>query len=260
MSGRPFHPFDSLSAMNDLIPLYEALLSRIDAAAKRSGRVGEDITLVAVTKTHGPETVRDAVDAGMTLFGENKVQEAAWKIPLCPAAARWQLIGHLQSNKARHAVRLFETIHSVDSIKLFDTLEAAARQAGTRPEIYLEVNVSGEPSKYGLTPEELPETVEHILANAQALSLTGLMTMAPFSADPEDARPHFARLRTLRDDLASRFGLDLPHLSMGMSGDFEVAIEEGATDIRVGTALFGARPKLAALRPVPDADTSSGIL
>lgn len=246
--------------MNDLIPLYDTLLSRIDAAAKRSGRTGDDITLVAVTKTHGPEVVRDAVDAGMCLFGENKVQEAAWKIPLCPSSARWQLIGHLQSNKARHAVRLFETIHSVDSAKLFDVLETAARQAGTRPECYLEVNVSGEPSKYGLTPEALPGVVEHILTQAQALSLTGLMTMAPFDPDPERARPHFARLRALRDDLSTRFGLDLPHLSMGMSGDFEIAIEEGATDVRVGTALFGARPKLASLRPVPEADTTSGIL
>ncbi len=244
--------------MNDLIPPYEAILARIEAAAKRSGRSPEDVTLVAVTKTHGPETVRDAFDAGMTLFGENKVQEAAWKIPMCPSAARWQLIGHLQSNKARHAVRLFETIHSVDSIKLFDTLEAAARQAGTRPEIYLEVNVSGEVSKYGLTPEALPATIEHILEHAQALSLTGLMTMAPFDTDPEAARPHFARLRELRDTLSAQFGLDLYHLSMGMTGDFEVAIEEGATDVRIGTALFGARPKVG--KPTFDADTTSGIL
>ncbi len=244
--------------MNDLIPIYDAILGRIEAAAKRSGRTADDVTLVAVTKTHGADVVRDAVDAGMSIFGENKVQEAAWKIPLSPGAARWQLIGHLQSNKARQAVRLFETIHSVDSIKLFDTLEAAARQAGTRPEIYLEVNVSGEVSKYGLTPEALPATIEHILAHGQALSLTGLMTMAPFDTDPEAARPHFARLRELRDRMAQEFGLDLPHLSMGMTGDFEVAIEEGATDVRIGTALFGARPKMT--RPTLDADTTSGIL
>lgn len=244
--------------MNDLIAPYEAVMARIAAAARRANRSPSDITLVAVTKTHGAETVRDAVDAGMTLFGENKVQEAAWKIPLSPSCARWQLIGHLQTNKARHAVRLFETIHSVDSIRLFDALEAAARQAGTRPEIYLEVNVSGEPSKYGLTPEDLPEVVDHVLTNGQALTLTGLMTMAPFNPDPETARPHFARLRRLRDSLQERFAVDLPHLSMGMSGDFEVAIEEGATDVRVGTALFGARPK--ATRPQADADTTSGML
>lgn len=244
--------------MNDLLPLYEATLAKIEAAAKRSGRTAEDVTLVAVTKNHGPETVRDAIDAGMSLFGENKVQEAAWKIPMCPSSARWQLIGHLQSNKAKHAVRLFETIHSVDSIKLFDTLENAARLAGTRPEIYLEVNVSGECSKYGLTPQALPATIEHLLNHSQALSLTGLMTMAPFNPDPEAARPHFARLRELRDQLQQDFGIDLPHLSMGMSGDFEVAIEEGATDVRIGTALFGSRPKVT--RPTLDADTTSGVL
>ncbi len=230
--------------MNDLIPLYDALMGRIDAAAKRSGRRPDEVTLVAVTKTHGPDVVRDAVDAGMVLFGENRVQEAAMKIPLCPGSARWQLIGHLQSNKAKHAVRLFETIHSIDSIGLFDTVEAAARQAGTRPEVYLEVNVSGEPSKYGLTPEALPAAIEHILEHGQALSLTGLMTMAPFDPEAEHARPHFACLRELRASMEAQFGIVLPHLSMGMSGDFEVAIEEGATDVRVGTALFGSRPKM----------------
>lgn len=246
--------------MNDIIPLYDALIERMDRAAKKSGRTVDDVTLVAVTKTHGPEVVRDAIDAGMTLFGENKVQEAAWKIPQCPSCAHWQLIGHLQSNKARQAVRLFETIHSIDSIKLFDAVEAAARQAGTRPEFYLEVNVSGEPSKFGLTPDAVPAVVEHILANAQATTLNGLMTMAPFSPNPEDARPHFARLRTLREELATRFGFTLEHLSMGMSGDFEVAIEEGATDVRVGTALFGARPTLASQRPAPSIDTNFGML
>lgn len=247
-----------MTTTNDLLPPYEAILARMDAAARRSGRTLEEITLIAVTKTHTPETIRDAMAAGMTIFGENKVQEAAWKKPLCPSAARWQLIGHLQTNKVKHAVRLFETIHSVDSIKLFDALEQAARQAGTRPEIYLEVNVSGEISKYGLTPQTLPATLAHILSQSQALTLSGLMTMAPFDTDPEAARPHFAALRTLRDQMERDFGIDLPHLSMGMSGDFEVAIEEGATDVRIGTALFGARPKIQ--RPTLDADTTSGIL
>ena len=167
-------------------------------------------------------------------------------------------IGTLQTNKVKYIVDKVSMIHSVDSIKLFDTLEAAARQAGTRPEIYLEVNGSGEASKYGLTPEALPQTIEHILEHAQALTLSGLMTMAPFDTDPEHARPHFARLRTLRDELQTRFGIDLPHLSMGMTGDFEVAVEEGATDVRIGTALVGARPKIT--RPTLDADTTSGIL
>lgn len=244
--------------MDDVLSAYEATLERIAAAAKRAGRAPEEVTLVAVTKTHGPEVVQEALDAGMTLFGENKVQEAAWKIPMVSPRAHWHLIGHLQSNKARQAVRLFETIHSVDSTKLFDTLEAAAQQAGTRPEIYLEVNVSGEPSKYGLTPEALPQVIEHILDRNRTLTLSGLMTMAPFDPEPEHARPFFARLRTLRDEMSTRFGLDLPHLSMGMSGDFEVAIEEGATEVRIGTALFGSRPKIT--RPTLDPDTTSGIL
>lgn len=244
--------------MNDLIPCYEAVMARIASAAQRVGRSPDEVTLIAVSKTHGADVVRDAVDAGMLIFGENKVQEAAWKIPMSPSCARWQLIGHLQSNKARQAVRLFETIHSVDSPKLFDTLEAAARQCGSRPEIYLEVNVSGEASKYGLTPEALPAMIEHILTHGQALTLSGLMTMAPFSTEPEDARPHFARLRELRNAMEAQFDIVLPHLSMGMSGDFEVAVEEGATDVRVGTALFGARPKIT--RPTLDADTTSGIL
>ena len=244
--------------MNDLIPPYESILERIATAAKRSGRHPDDVTMIAVSKTHGADVVRDAVAAGMTIFGENKVQEAAWKIPLSPSCARWQLIGHLQTNKARQAVRLFETIHSVDSVKLFDTLEQAARQTGARPEIYVEVNVSGELTKFGLTPEKVPALVEHILEQGQALTLTGLMTMAPFDPEPEHARPHFAKLRALRDQLESQFGIALPHLSMGMTGDFEVAVEEGATDVRIGTALFGARPKIT--RPTLDADTTSGIL
>lgn len=244
--------------MNDLIPLYENILERIANAALRSGRCLEDVTLIAVTKTHGADVVRDAVAAGMSIFGENKVQEADWKIPLSPSCARWQLIGHLQSNKARQAVRLFETIHSVDSQKLFDTLEQAARQAGARPEIYLEVNVSGEATKFGLPPTQVPVLVEHILEHGQALTLSGLMTMAPFDVEPEHARPHFAKLRELRDTLEQQFGIALPHLSMGMTGDFEIAVEEGATDVRIGTALFGARPKMT--RPQLDADTTSGIL
>ncbi|MBQ9694393.1 MAG: YggS family pyridoxal phosphate-dependent enzyme [Kiritimatiellae bacterium] len=177
---------------------------------------------------------------------------------MSPSCARWQLIGHLQSNKARQAVRLFETIHSVDSQKLFDTLEQAARQAGARPEIYLEVNVSGEATKFGLPPTQVPVLVEHILEHGQALTLSGLMTMAPFDVEPEHARPHFVKLRELRDTLEQQFGIALPHLSMGMTGDFEIAVEEGATDVRIGTALFGARLKMT--RPQLDADTTSGIL
>lgn len=234
--------------MNDIIQTYAAIQARIDAAAKRAHRSPDEIQLIAVTKTFGPDVVADALDAGLTIFGENKVQEAAWKIPECPSRAQWQLIGHLQRNKARHAVELFSTIHSVDSDRLLAALAEAAEASGNRPEIYLEVNTSGEPSKYGLTPEALPAVAERAMSLPQ-LTLTGLMTMAPFTPDPETTRPFFARLRELRDRLQQELGLSLPHLSMGMSGDFEIAIEEGATDIRIGTALFGHRPKFKPPRP-----------
>lgn len=226
--------------MNDIINTYDAVLARITAACQCVGRNPDEVQLIAVTKTYGPEVVRDAIDAGMTIFGENKVQEAAGKIPLCPASARWQLIGHLQSNKAKLAVRLFSTIHSVDSVGLIETLEAAAEQAGTRPEIYLEVNVSGELSKYGLTPEALPEVARRAMTSPY-LTFSGLMTMAPFTPEPEETRPFFKQLRQLRDQLEQDLGMSIPHLSMGMSNDFEIAIQEGATDVRIGTALFGQR-------------------
>ncbi len=228
--------------MNDILDTLDQVEARIQAACQRANRSRGEVQLIAVTKTHGVDVVRDAVDAGLTIFGENKVQEATWKIPLSPANTHWQLIGHLQSNKARAAVRLFEVIHSVDSIKLFDLIVKNAAEAGTHPEIYLEVNVSGEPSKYGLTPETLPAVLKATLD--APLTVTGLMTMAPFNPDPEAARPYFAKLRQLRDDMEAQLGIVLPHLSMGMTGDFEIAIEEGATDIRVGTALFGQRPKV----------------
>lgn len=228
--------------MNDIIDTLDAVEARIVAACMRVNRSREEVNLIAVTKTHGADVVRDAIDAGLTVFGENKVQEATWKIPMSPANAQWHLIGHLQSNKARAAVRLFKVIHAVDSIKLYDLLVNQAELAGTRPEIYLEVNVSGEPSKYGITPDQLPIVLEHVLP--QALTVSGLMTMAPFHPDPEAARPHFATLRKLRDQMEKQFDVTLPHLSMGMTGDFEVAIEEGATDIRIGSALFGQRPKV----------------
>lgn len=228
--------------MNDIIETYEAVLARIAAAAQRSGRLPDEVQVIAVTKTFGPEVVTDALDAGLTVFGENKVQEAAWKIPLCPARGQWHLIGHLQRNKVRQAVRLFSTIHSIDSTRLLETVAAAAEESGDRPEIYLEVNVSGEPSKFGLIPEAVDAIVEQAMGLPQ-LTLTGLMTMAPFTLEPEETRPCFARLRELRERLEVAFGISLPHLSMGMSNDFEVAVEEGATDVRIGTALFGQRPK-----------------
>ncbi len=234
--------------MNDITQAHALIQTRIAAAARRARRNADEIQLIAVTKTFGPDVVADALAAGLTIFGENKVQEAAWKIPECPNRAQWQLIGHLQRNKARHAVELFSTIHSVDSDRLLNALAEAAQASGNRPEIYLEINTSGEPGKYGLPPQSAHTLAERAMS-LPSLTLTGLMTMAPFTPTPEETRPCFARLRQLRDTLERDLGLPLPHLSMGMSGDFEIAIEEGATDIRIGTALFGHRPKFKPPRP-----------
>lgn len=213
---------------------------RISAACARAGRRRDDVTLVAVSKTHPPETVAEAAALGLRIFGENKVQEARAKIPECPGHLSWHLVGHLQSNKAKLAVELFEVVHSVDSEKLARMLNAAADEAGRTLRILLEVNVSGEASKFGLKPEDVPA----VLAAANAcprLVVDGLMTMAPFAPEAEKARPYFRNLRELRDRWARETGTPLEQLSMGMSGDFEVAIEEGATLVRIGTLLFGER-------------------
>ncbi|MDX9867439.1 MAG: YggS family pyridoxal phosphate-dependent enzyme [Kiritimatiellia bacterium] len=215
---------------------------KIAAACARSGRRAEDVEVIGVTKTHGPEVVREAWEAGISLFGENKVQEAAWKIPACGGGPVWHLIGHLQRNKVRPALEWFSVIHSVDSLRLLEQIERVAEESGHRPEILVEVNVAGEASKDGARPEAVPELIETAL-RARNVTLTGLMTMAPFAADPELTRPVFARLRAWRDQWEREFGISLPRLSMGMSNDYPVAVEEGATWVRLGTALFGSRPK-----------------
>ena len=238
--------------MRNLEDILADVRDRIAAAAARAGRSGDSVGIVAVTKTHGPETVEEAWRAGLCTVGENKVQEAAWKKPQCPSGPEWHLIGHLQSNKVRHALALFDCIHSVDSEKLADRINAVAEETGARPRILLEVNVSGEKSKSGMKPEEAPAAVAHILSECPRLTLEGFMTMAPFSENPEDARPYFRKLRLLRDSLEKETGASLPVLSMGMSGDFEVAVEEGATLVRLGTVLFGERPKIKAAAPSPD--------
>lgn len=222
-----------------------SMTARIDGAAARAGRDPSSIRLLGVTKTRLPEEIAEARGLGLNLFGENKIQEARAKIPLCPSDAEWHFIGHLQSNKARHAVALFHCIQTVDSVGIGEILDREAERCGRSLDVMIEVNVSGERSKFGVPPEGLTALAEAVNGSGQ-LRLTGLMTMAPFSTDPETARPYFARLRELRDDLSSRTGLLLPELSMGMSDDFEIAIEEGATIIRVGTALFGPRRSLAA--------------
>jgi pyridoxal phosphate enzyme (YggS family) len=194
-------------------------------------RVPDGVTLVAVTKTVPPERVDAALNAGIAVFGENKIQEAKAKIPLVSSRARWHFIGHLQSNKARDAVELFELIHSVDSVKLAGELDKWAERAGKTQPILLEVNVSGEASKFGIKPEDLPATLAEIQKSPR-LEVRGLMTMPPLGKDP---RPFFRQLRRLRDDTGLR------ELSMGMSHDYEIAIEEGATIVRIGTAIFGER-------------------
>jgi len=220
---------------------------RIAEACARAGRKPEDVEIIGVTKTFGPDTVAEAWQAGLRLFGENRVQEAAAKIQECPGGPSWHLIGHLQRNKVRPALELFSVLHAVDSVRLLEQIDRVADETGCQPRILMEVNVSGEASKFGLKPDEVPAVVERSL-QARSVTLAGLMTMAPFVPDPQQSRPVFARLRELRDRLQRDLGVGLPHLSMGMSNDFEVAVEEGATWVRLGTVLFGHRPKWKAER------------
>ena len=220
----------------------EAVRGRMAAACARAGREVGEVRLLAVSKTHGPEAVRAAVAAGQLLFGENRVQEASAKIPECPGQAQWHLIGHLQGNKAGAAARLFDWVHSVDSAKLLAALNRHAEEAGRRLEVLVQVNVSGERAKSGLAPADVPAVLEasYALPNVQ---VRGLMTMPPLAGGPETARPFFRRLRELRDGWAAQTGMDLTELSMGMTHDMEVAIEEGATFVRVGTGIFGERER-----------------
>jgi len=248
-------------------PLGEILAhvrGEIAAACAKSHRDPADVEIVAVTKTHGAEVVDEAWENGLTIVGENKVQEAAWKKPASRMGPSWHLIGHLQANKVRHALELFDFIHSVDSVKLADRMNVIAQDIGASPHILLEVNVSGERSKSGMKPEEVEPTVAHILEACPRLTVEGLMTMAPFSEDPENARPYFRHLRELRDGLEQKLGIGLPRLSMGMSGDYKVAVEEGATWVRLGTVLFGERPKYRTARsgavPTDDGAVPTGGL
>ena len=217
-----------------------SIQQRIHAACARAGRDAASVTLLAVSKTHPPETIRAAVEAGQLLFGENKIQEARAKIPLCPGKTRWQFVGHLQSNKARDAVDLFEMIQGVDSLGIATEISKRAEQATKPMPILLEVNVAGEGSKFGYQPGQLLAELNALNA-LPTIEIHGLMAIPPFTPVPEKARPYFQRLRELKGQCEKIMGAPLPHLSMGMSGDFEVAIEEGATMVRIGTALFGER-------------------
>jgi PLP dependent protein len=219
---------------------------RIAAAARRAGRDPDDIALMAVSKTQQPERIREAYAAGQRLFGENRVQEFAGKSgPLAHLRdAEWHMIGHLQTNKAAKTAELFHAVDSVDSVKLAEKLDAAARQLGKKLDVLIEVNVGGEAAKSGVALDA--EELEELLLAAprlEGLAFCGLMTVPPFTDDPEGARPYFRKLRDLRDTIAARElpGVNMDVLSMGMSHDFEVAIEEGSTCVRVGTAIFGER-------------------
>jgi PLP dependent protein len=213
---------------------------QIAKAAQKMGRAPNDIDLVAITKTHSAENVREAYEAGHALFGESRVQEARAKIPELPSALRWHFVGHLQKNKIRHALPLFEMIHSVDSLALAQDIDRVATEEGLHPRVLLEVNVAGEGSKFGFAPNQLREQVETLLALSR-LSIEGLMCIPPLAEEADASRKYFVDLRELRDSLEEEFQLKLPQLSMGMTNDFPIAVEEGATLVRVGTAIFGER-------------------
>ncbi len=221
---------------------------RIAAAARRAQRQPEEIALMAVTKTFSAEPIREAYDAGLRLFGENRVQEFAGKAAALAdlRGADWHMIGHLQSNKAGKAAELFTAVDSVDSLRLAQKISASAQQLGKKLSVLIEINVGGEEAKTGITPES--SELEEILSAAPGLEhlvFGGLMTIPPFTVDPEGARPYFRRLREVRDQIAAKRlpAIHMDVLSMGMSHDFEVAIEEGSTCVRLGTAIFGERAR-----------------
>jgi len=235
-----------LSPLSDIAANLAAVRARIAAAAERAGRHASDVTLVAVSKTFGDEHVRAAHAAGQVDFGENKVQEGLLKVAALAdvPGIRWHLIGHLQSNKARKAAQSFACIHSIDSTELLRRVDDAAVADGTTPDVMIQVDLAAESTKFGAPPDQV-ETIARDAMRARAVRLTGLMLIPPWSTDPEETRPWFVRLRQLRDRLlASEIPANaLRQLSMGMSHDFEAAVEEGATIVRVGTAIFGARHK-----------------
>jgi len=231
------------SRRDEIAASLSAVRQRLARAIDRAGRFPSSVRLVAVSKTRPAGDVRAAFDAGQFEFGENRVQEALEKIAATSdIPITWHLVGHLQSNKARRAAASFACIHSIDSAEVLKRVDAAAGEAGRRTELLVQVDLAGEATKHG-APAEAWLSLFDAAADCRAARVTGLMLLPPFTPDPEDARPYFRRLRALRDELAGR-GVPadmLRELSMGMSHDFEVAVEEGATIVRVGTAIFGER-------------------
>jgi PLP dependent protein len=213
---------------------------QIASAAAKSGRTSNDVELVAVTKTHPTESVREAIASGQILFGESRVQEARAKITELPSNLRWHFVGHLQKNKIRHALPLFEMFHGIDSFELARDINRIAQEDGAHPSVLLQVNVSGEGSKFGFSPDQLREYMEALL-DLSRLTFGGLMCIPPLASRAEASRKYFIQLRELREEVEKHCGIKLAHLSMGMTNDYGVAIEEGATLVRVGTAIFGER-------------------
>jgi pyridoxal phosphate enzyme (YggS family) len=221
----------------------ERVLERIEKACIRAGRKVEEVKLLGATKSRTVEEIKEAYDCGLKLFGENRVQEAKEKIPKLKelgVKACWHMIGHLQTNKVKHAVELFDVIESVDRERLVKELEKRLLKIGKKMDVLIEVKLSPEETKHGCSPQEL-EKLASLIISSPCLNLKGLMVVPPYFENPEEVRPYFANLRKLRDSLEKTFGLKFPELSMGMSHDFEVAIEEGATIVRIGTAIFGER-------------------
>jgi pyridoxal phosphate enzyme (YggS family) len=228
--------------MRSIAQNLERVREQIAIAAAKSGRSAGDIELVAITKTHPAEKVREAIDAGQILFGESRVQEARAKIPELSSNIRWHFVGHLQKNKVRQALPLFEMTQSVDSLALAKDINRIAEQEGLYPRVLLEVSVAGEASKFGFAPDALREQMETLLALPR-LSIEGLMCIPPLAVESEDSRKYFVQVRELRNSLEKEFNVKLPQLSMGMTQDFPIAIEEGASLVRVGTAIFGERTR-----------------
>ncbi len=221
----------------------ERIFETVKEAAERSGRKSEDIIVLAASKTQPPEKLLEAYEAGIRYFGENRVQEGMKKINQLKdemPETHWHLIGGLQTNKAKYAVRYFEMIHSLDRESLADEIDKRAEKIGKIQDVLIEVNIGEEKSKYGVKPEDVKSLFEYTL-NKKNIRILGLMCIPPYFEDREKSRPYFARLREIKEEIEKEFRYPLPHLSMGMSHDFEIAIEEGATIVRIGTAIFGER-------------------
>jgi pyridoxal phosphate enzyme (YggS family) len=229
-----------MSGMDEIADRLADIRHRMAAACARSGRSVDEVELVAVSKTFPAEAVMEAVEAGQQVFGESRLQEAEAKMDMLPGRLHWHFIGRVQRNKVRKILQRFEVVHAVDSLRLAQAMDVTAEELGVFPKVFLQVNVGGEESKGGFEVEELESAMEALLALPR-LEILGLMTIPPPEDEPEMARKWFVMLRELRDRLEAQHGVGLPGLSMGMSGDFEVAIEEGATHVRVGSQIFGKR-------------------